>query len=123
MMISAIGVQRDRKKGLQLKKDYRKFVIDCITKEYWRAFDALVGATDLEMELVIHSFNNNAFYREAKEFLVIRGKFMSEDHLIHLKEDPKTILSLYRMFMLHFKTTQMGIVDKKLVVRKKSKSS
>ena len=123
MMISAIGVQRDRKKGLQLKKDYRKFVIDCITKEYWRAFDALVGATDLEMELVIHSFNNNVFYKEAKEFLVIRGKFMSEDHLIHLKEDPKTILSLYRMFMLHFKTTQMGIVDKKLVVRKKSKSS
>ena len=47
---------------------------------------------------------------------------MSEDHLIHLKEDPKTILSLYRMFMLHFKTTQMGIVDKKLIVRKKSKT-
>lgn len=70
------------------------------------------------MELVIHSFNNNTFYKEAKDFLVTRGKFMSEDHLIHLKEDPKTILSLYRMFMLHYKTTQKGVVDTKLAVRK-----
>ena len=72
-MLMTMGAQRDRKRGLQLKKDYRKFVIECITKEYWRAFDALIGATDLEMELVIHSFNNNVFYKEAKEFLVTKG--------------------------------------------------
>ena len=48
---------------------------------------------------------------------------MSEDHLIQLKEDPKTILSLYRIFMLHFKTTQVGVLEKKLQVRKKKTAS
>ena len=98
-------------------------MIDCITKEYWRAFEALVGANELEMELVVHSFNNNTFYKEAKEFLVTKGKFMTEDHLIQLKEDPKTILSLYRMFMLHYKTTQKAVIDNKLTVRKTKSQS
>lgn len=48
---------------------------------------------------------------------------MSEDHLIHLKEDPKTILSLYRMHMLHFKTTQINGIEKKLVHKKPSQKA
>lgn len=70
------------------------------------------------MDLVVHSFKVNTFYNMAKDFLVTKGKFVSEDHLIHLKEDPKTILSLYRMFMLHYKTTQKGVLETKVAVRK-----
>ena len=87
-----------------MKKDYRKFYIEMMIKEYWRVYEALVSSTDADMDLVIQSFNVSQFYREAREFIVHRCAFMSEDHLIHLKEDPKTILSLYRIFMLHYKT-------------------
>jgi len=44
---------------------------------------------------------------------------MNEDHLIHLKDDPKTILSLYRMFMLFHKTNQLSSLEKKPAANKK----
>ena len=110
---------RERKRNIQLKKDYKRFAIEYLTKEYWRVFDALVGSNDLDMELVIHSFASSTFYKEAREFLVVKGKFLTDGHLIHLKEDPKTVLSLYRMFMLHYKTNQMSTIDKKLLPRKR----
>ena len=108
----------DKRRTMQFKKDYRRFFVEQMVKEYWRAYEALVGSSDADMDKVIQSFNISQFYREAREFIVYRCKFMSEDHLIHLKEDPKTILSLYRIFMLHHKTNQMSVIDKKLVVRK-----
>ena len=46
---------------------------------------------------------------------------MTEDHLIHLKEDPKTILSLYRLQMLQYKTSQMSKIEEKLRANKKKK--
>lgn len=45
---------------------------------------------------------------------------MTDEHLIHLKEDSKTILSLYRIFMLQYKTTLMASIDKKIAPRKGS---
>ena len=36
---------------------------------------------------------------------------MTNDHLIHLKEDPKTILNLYRIFMLKHRMAVMGRID------------
>mmetsp|Transcript_894 Transcript_894/g.1356 ORF Transcript_894/g.1356 Transcript_894/m.1356 type:complete len:91 (+) Transcript_894:1499-1771(+) len=87
-----------------LKKEYRKFMIDRYMKEYNRAFDALVGSKDSDMELVIHGMSSSSFHRETREFLVSQGKYMTDEHLIHLKEDPKTILSLYRIFMLQYKS-------------------
>lgn len=89
-------------------------------KEYQRAFNALVGANDLDLELVIHSMSSGAFHRETREFLVASGKYMTDEHLIHLKEDPKTILNLYRIFMLKYKTHIMGQIDKKPVVIRKN---
>jgi hypothetical protein len=50
---------RERKQMQQLKKDYRKYAIEFMTKEYWRAFEALVGSNDLDWELVIHSFKSS----------------------------------------------------------------
>ena len=113
--------QREKKRSNQIKKDYKKLFYEHLRIDYWRAFEALVGSNGLDMELVIHSFANNAFYKEAREFLCVQGKFMQEGHLIHLKEDPKTILSLYRMFMLHYRTNQMNTIDKKPMHKKPKK--
>ena len=38
---------------MQMKKDYRKFYIEMMIKEYWRVYEALVGSTDADMDLVI----------------------------------------------------------------------
>ena len=111
---------REKRKINQVKKDYRKFAIEYLTKEYQRAFDAIVGCSDADMEQVIDSFNAKTFYREARDFLVGKGKFMTDGHLIHLKEDPKTILSMYRIFMLQFKSAQMSMIGKKVVQKKKA---
>lgn len=75
------------------------------------------------MELVINSFHSKVFYREARDFLVTRGKFMTDSHLIHLKEDPKTILSMYRILMLQYKSNQMGQIGKKVVQKKQSQKN
>ena len=115
--------QREKKRSTQIKKDYKKLFYEHLKIDYWRAFEALVGSKDIDMELVVHSFANNAFYKEAREFLCVQGKFMQEGHLIHLKEDPKTILSLYRMFMLHYRTNQMNTIDKKPMHKKPKKLS
>ena len=114
-------MQRERKRGTQIKKDYKKLFVEHLRSDYWRAFEALVGSKDIDMELVIHSFASNAFYKEAREFLCVQGKFMQEGHLLHLKEDPKTILSLYRMFMLHYRTNQMNTIDNKPLMKKPKK--
>jgi len=37
------------------------------------------------MEKVINSFSTDGFYKLAKDFLVIQGKFMTEDHLLIFK--------------------------------------
>ena len=81
-----------------------------------------MGSNNADMDAVMAVFdNNNQFYRMARDFLVIKGKFMTEDHLIHLKEDPKTILSLYRLQMLQYKTSQMSKIEEKLRANKKKK--
>ena len=51
--------------------------------------------------------SSTSFHREMRDFLVTSGQYMTDEHLIHLKEDPKTILNLYRIFMLKFKTHQI----------------
>lgn len=94
-----------------------------MTKEYWRAFDALVGSIDLDWELVVHSFKNVQFYESARQFLVVKGKFLTNDHMINLKEDPKTILNLYRMHMLHWKTAQINTIESKRDKAKKKPSA
>ena len=121
MTTAAISLnQREKKRNAMLRKDYRKHMIDYHQKQYQRAFDALVGCTDNDMELVVHGMSSSSFHREAREFLVAKGKYMTDEHLIHLKEDPKTILSLFRIFMLQYKTTIMATIDKAVAPRKKS---
>ena len=70
---------------------------------------------------MIKGYTNKALYKEVKEFVVNHGKFMSEDHLIHLKDDPKTVVSLYRIFMLFYKTNQMEQIHRKIVSKKAKK--
>lgn len=41
--------------------------------EFKRAFEALVGAKETDLELVIHSLPMTAFHRETREFLVAKG--------------------------------------------------
>ncbi len=43
----------DKRRSLQFKKDYRKFFVDQMVKEYWRAYEALVASTDADMDKVI----------------------------------------------------------------------
>ena len=104
---------RERKQIGQLKKDYRKFVIEFLTKEYWRAFEALVGSIEIDLDLVVHSFKGEDLYKSAREFLVVQCKFLSDSHMINLKEDPKTILNLYRMHMLHHKSNLINKIDRR----------
>ena len=56
--------------------------------------------------------STEAFDRETHDFLVTKGKFMTNEHLIHLKEDPKVILNLYRIFMLKHRMAVMSRIDK-----------
>lgn len=53
---------------------------------------------------MLEAFTPSGFYKLAKEFLVVQGKYMTEDHLLILNQDPKTILMLYRLYMLNHKT-------------------
>ena len=53
-----------------------------------RCYEAIVGSTDEDMVQVIQSFSPNGFYRLAKDFLVQQKKYMSEDHLLILIQDP-----------------------------------
>ena len=121
MQSNAISLnQREKKRIAQMRKEYRKYLIDHHQKEYQRAFDALVGSKEVDMEIVINGMSSSSFHREAREFLVAKGKYMTDEHLIHLKEDPKTILSLYRIFMLQYKTSLMASIDKMIAPRKGS---
>jgi len=70
------------------------------------------------MEKVINSYPAEGFYRLAKDFLVTQSRFMSEDHLLVLKQDPHTIFSLYRMQMLHDKINLLSKLDRKLIAKR-----
>ena len=71
MQTNAISLNlREKKRIAQMRKEYRKYLIDHHQKEYQRAFDALVGSKEGDMETVINGMSSSSFHREAREFLV-----------------------------------------------------
>lgn len=89
--------------------------------EYLRSYDAIVGSTDADLEAVLEAFSPQGFYKLSKDFLVLQGKYLTEDHLLIMSQDPLTILKLYRLYMLNHKTNQMALLNRKVTQKQGSK--
>lgn len=103
---------------MKLKKAYQKFYAEQVTKEYMRCYESIIGSTEADLDAVLQSFTPQGFYKLAKDFLVIQTKYMTEDHLLILNQDPKAILKLYRLYMLFFKTNQIQLLNRKMTMKK-----
>ena len=50
-------------------------------------FRVSTECTEADMKSVINQFNMHEFYSEMSKFLVLQGKYLSEEQLIHMRED------------------------------------
>ena len=58
-MMSGSALKTTDKKNLALQRnEYRRQLVDLLKKEYKRAFDAIIGGKDIDLELVVHSMSS-----------------------------------------------------------------
>jgi hypothetical protein len=73
------------------------------------------------LQKVVEAFGFHEFYDHIKKFLVTQGRFITDDKLIHMKEDPLSMLYLYKLYMLQFITQRMTYMEKKFSTRQRKK--
>lgn len=56
---------------------------------------------------VANRIDTDVVYQDCLKFLCQDHKYVDEANLVHMKDDPITMLSLYRLYQLHFVAFQL----------------
>ena len=64
-------------------------------------FEILRSANKKDMQTTIDSFTSKVFYEQIKNFLVDKG-YIPEATLILIKQDPFTMLNLFRIYGIYY---------------------
>ena len=99
---------------------FKKYFISNCSKQYYTMFETLKSANKQDMQKAIDSFTSKVFYEQIKSFLCTKG-YVLEENLILLKQDPHTMLNLYRIYGIHYCVYQQDSLVEKLKQKKKKK--
>ena len=65
------------------------------------------------MQTTIDSFTPKVFYEQVKDFLCSK-RYVPEENLVLLKQDPHTLLNLYRIYGIHYCVYQQDSLVERL---------
>jgi len=82
-------------------------------------FEAVKDCRDQDMVKCISFFPVQVFWEQCRLFLCVKNKFVSEKNLVHLKQDPMTLLNLYKIYSVHYITTKLFQIQVKNKKREK----
>ena len=98
---------------VQMQQALKKHFINGYKKQYMKMFETIRSATKADMQTVIDSFPPKVFYEQIKNFLS-SGGYVPEENLVLLKQDPFTMLNLFRIHGIHYCVRQQEKLTEKL---------
>jgi len=89
-------MQKMKKK--QLAKVFAYNILKLLKDRYWAIFEAIVKSNQQDFNTLITVIDRQAFWDDVINFLSLKNGFVSEENLLHLKDDQDTLFNLTKLY-------------------------